>query len=72
MHLRLDPASRERALKRLRETLAAHDSGRGVWFGSRAWIVTASGPIVCPPSLDELRAAVAQVIDDGGKFGGSR
>jgi hypothetical protein len=38
---RLDAASRERALERLRETLAAHDSGRSVWFGSRAWIVTA-------------------------------
>jgi ubiquinone/menaquinone biosynthesis C-methylase UbiE len=38
----LGPASAERALERLREAVAAHDSGRGVWFDSRAWIVTAS------------------------------
>jgi hypothetical protein len=38
---RLDPVATERALKRLRETLAAHASGDGVWFDSRAWIVTA-------------------------------
>jgi hypothetical protein len=30
-----------RALERLREMLAAHLSGNGVWFDSRAWIVTA-------------------------------
>jgi hypothetical protein len=39
---RLDPVAAERALKRLRETLAAHASGDGIWFDSRAWIVTAS------------------------------
>jgi ubiquinone/menaquinone biosynthesis C-methylase UbiE len=38
---RLDAPSAERALDRLRETLAAHDRGSGVWFDSRAWIVTA-------------------------------
>ena len=38
---RLDAAAAERALERLRETLAAHTSGDGVWFDSRAWIVTA-------------------------------
>jgi SAM-dependent methyltransferase len=38
---RLDPVAAERALKRLRETLAAHASGDGIWFDSRAWIVTA-------------------------------
>lgn len=38
---RLDPASAERALGRLRETLATHDAGQGVWFDSRAWIVRA-------------------------------
>ena len=38
---RLDPAAAARALGRLREMLAAHVSGDGVWFGSRAWIVTA-------------------------------
>jgi SAM-dependent methyltransferase len=38
---RLDPAGAERALERLRETLAAHAGGDGIWFDSRAWIVTA-------------------------------
>lgn len=39
---RLDTASAERALDRLREVLAAHDTGRGIWFDSRAWIIAAS------------------------------
>lgn len=39
---RLDAASAERALDRLRETLAAHQQETGVWFDSRAWIVTAA------------------------------
>ena len=38
---RLDPAAADRALGRLRKMLAAHVSGDGVWFGSRAWIVLA-------------------------------
>jgi SAM-dependent methyltransferase len=38
---RMDPAAAARALGRLREMLTAHVSGDGVWFGSRAWIVTA-------------------------------
>jgi SAM-dependent methyltransferase len=38
---RLDPAAAARALGRLRETLATHMSGNGVWFDSRAWIVSA-------------------------------
>lgn len=38
---RLDPAAAARALGRLREMLAAHMSGDGVWFDSSAWIVTA-------------------------------
>jgi SAM-dependent methyltransferase len=38
---RLDPVAAERALERLRETLAAHASRDGIWFDSRAWIVTA-------------------------------
>ena len=38
---RLDPAAAARALGRLREMLTAHMSGNGVWFDSRAWIVTA-------------------------------
>lgn len=38
---RLDPVAEECAVGRLRETLAAHTSDDGVWFNSRAWIVTA-------------------------------
>ena len=38
---RLEPAAAERAVRRLREALAAHTSDDGVWFNSRAWIVTA-------------------------------
>jgi hypothetical protein len=38
---RLDPAAATRAAGRLREALAAHVSDDGVWFDSRAWIVTA-------------------------------
>lgn len=38
---RLDSAAAARALGRLREALAAHQSDDGVWFDSRAWIVTA-------------------------------
>jgi SAM-dependent methyltransferase len=39
---RLDPASTERARAQLRQMLAAHASGDGVWFDSCAWLVTAS------------------------------
>jgi SAM-dependent methyltransferase len=38
---RLDPASAGRALERLREALAGHLSGSGLWLDSRAWIVAA-------------------------------
>jgi len=38
---RLDPAAATRAVERLRGALAAHLSDDGVWFDSRAWIVTA-------------------------------
>jgi SAM-dependent methyltransferase len=38
---RLDPDAAERAVGRLRDALAAHTSDDGVWFNSRAWIVTA-------------------------------
>ncbi len=37
----LDPAAARRALERLREALAAHMKDDGVWFNSRAWIITA-------------------------------
>jgi len=38
---RLDAPAAERALIRLRELLAAHQTARGVLFESRAWLVTA-------------------------------
>jgi SAM-dependent methyltransferase len=37
----LDPAAAERAVGRLRGALAAHLTDDGVWFNSRAWIITA-------------------------------
>jgi SAM-dependent methyltransferase len=39
---RLDPAAAEHALGRLRELMAQHRTGDGVWFDSAAWIVRAS------------------------------
>ncbi len=33
----------ERTLPRLRDALDAHRTERGIWFGSRAWLVTAVG-----------------------------
>ena len=38
---RLDPDAAARAVARLRATLAAHLAEDGVWFQSRAWVVTA-------------------------------
>ena len=38
---RLDPAAAARAAGRLREALAARLGNDGVWFDSRAWVVTA-------------------------------
>ncbi|HEY3733327.1 MAG TPA: methyltransferase domain-containing protein [Streptosporangiaceae bacterium] len=37
----LDQAQTAGALDRLNASLAAHDNGQGVWFDSRAWIITA-------------------------------
>lgn len=37
----LDPAQTEHANQRLLDTLAAHHTADGVWFDSRAWIITA-------------------------------
>jgi len=38
----LDPSSKkERAIGRLHDTLVEHETDRGVWFDSRAWIVAA-------------------------------
>ncbi|ANS63301.1 putative methyltransferase [Streptomyces lincolnensis] len=39
-----DSASTGRALDRLHTTLDAHDTGDGVWFDSRAWLVVAHRP----------------------------
>ncbi|MBO0827226.1 MAG: methyltransferase domain-containing protein [Streptosporangiales bacterium] len=41
---RLDPAAAAGAIERLRRALTAHRSDDGVWFDSRAWIVTAAVP----------------------------
>ena len=38
---RLDPADAGRMVERLRTALAAHLTDDGVWFNSRAWLVTA-------------------------------
>ena len=38
---RLDPAAATRAVERLRGALDAHLSDDGVWFDSRAWLITA-------------------------------
>jgi len=38
---RLNPGAADRAVQRLRGGLAAHLNDDGVWFNSRAWIVTA-------------------------------
>jgi SAM-dependent methyltransferase len=37
----LDPTTTRHALERLRATVAAHDTGSGVFFGARAWLVAA-------------------------------
>ena len=37
----MDAAARARALDRLMAMLDAHDTGEGVWFDARAWLVTA-------------------------------
>jgi len=37
----LDAAAAERERQRIRETIARHYREDGVWFDSRAWIVTA-------------------------------
>jgi SAM-dependent methyltransferase len=40
----LEPADAERAVRRLRAALADHLGDDGVWFNSRAWLVTARRP----------------------------
>jgi ubiquinone/menaquinone biosynthesis C-methylase UbiE len=41
---RLSPAAATRAVERLRDALAARLTDEGVWFDSRAWIVSANRP----------------------------
>lgn len=41
MLMRMESAAAQRAAGRLRATLAAHQTGEGVLFDSRAWIITA-------------------------------
>ena len=41
---RLTPEQAERACDRLRAVMVAHDTGQGVLFDSRVWIVTARRP----------------------------
>jgi SAM-dependent methyltransferase len=41
---RLDAAGVELAIERLREMFAAHLADDGVWFDSRAWLITANRP----------------------------
>jgi SAM-dependent methyltransferase len=40
----LGPKDRERALAQLRATIETHDTGNGVVFDSRAWLITATRP----------------------------
>lgn len=40
----MDTVTAEAALRRLRASIAEHDTGDGVYFGSRAWIITARRP----------------------------
>jgi hypothetical protein len=39
--VRLDAEETERALDRLRLVMAEHSTTGGVWFDSRAWLITA-------------------------------
>ena len=52
---RLDPESAERGLVRLRESLSGHQRDDGVWFGSRAWIVSARRPGATTPGAGPSR-----------------
>jgi SAM-dependent methyltransferase len=40
----LTSGDRQPALDRLRETLAAHETGDGVWFDSSVWVISATRP----------------------------
>jgi SAM-dependent methyltransferase len=45
---RLDPAAAARAAGRLRKMLSAHLNDDGIWFSSRAWIITARRDLALP------------------------
>ncbi|HWD07112.1 MAG TPA: class I SAM-dependent methyltransferase [Amycolatopsis sp.] len=51
----------DRALGRLRDVMADHDTGDGVWFRSRSWLVTArapeQGPASPPPAPNQFGAS---------------
>ncbi len=51
---RRDPAAATRTDERLRRALAEHLSDDGVWFDSRAWIITAHRPARKPTSAPPL------------------
>nr|WP_296064997.1 class I SAM-dependent methyltransferase [uncultured Actinoplanes sp.] len=44
-----DPTAAAATLDRLRDVFAAHQTGDGVWFDSRAWLVTARRPVAEGP-----------------------
>jgi SAM-dependent methyltransferase len=52
---RLDHDGAEQALGRLRETLSEHQRDDGVWFGSRAWVVTARRSAGTTPGVGPSR-----------------
>jgi SAM-dependent methyltransferase len=54
----LDTSAADQALRRLRTTLAAHETDDGVLFDSRAWIVTARRPPSPPPAAQHLGGAI--------------
>ena len=49
------PAVRERAFAALRETLIAHNTGRGIWFNSRASARCRSPPLTASPVCEVRR-----------------
>jgi len=68
---RLDPATAARAIGRLREMLAAHWDSTGVWFDSRAWIVTARCRISTPSSTGTYTEMVNPATTGTGGCGGT-
>ena len=62
---RLDTATAEAARQRLRAALAAHDTGRGVFFEARSWIITARRPLPRGQGLLEPVMGVGLVVEWG-------